>query len=416
MSSIKINWRRLIVNRILITAVALIVQAAWIVVSIFALAEYSQPMSILLRIISLVAVLFIIGKEDNSSYKIVWIILIMLLPFFGGILYIFAGNKKPSKHMNMQINNTKEKYLTLLEDSPAADELERRNKRVSGICSYVRSKSGYPVYSGTEVTYYPFGERMFEDMMKAIKKAEHFIFIEYFIIRPGVMWNSMLEVLVQKANEGVEIKIIYDDMGCVALLPPGYFKQLEKLSPNIKCMAFNPVVPFLSLVMNNRDHRKILVVDGHTGFNGGINLSDEYINVTSPYGTWKDTGVRLRGDAVINLTEMFMEMWHTFRDTDAKVDMEKYSPSLYGPEYHSDGFIQPFYDSPLDDETISANVYADIVNCAQDYVYIFTPYLILDDTMKNALCLAAKRGVDVRIVTPGIPDKKLIYRLTRANY
>lgn len=416
MSSIKINWRRLIVNRILITAVAIIAQAAWVVVSIFALAEYSQPMSILLRIISLVAVLFIIGKEDNSSYKIVWIILIMLLPFFGGILYIFAGNKKPSKHMNMQINNTKEKYLTLLEDSPAADELERRNKRVSGICSYVRSKSGYPVYSGTEVTYYPFGERMFEDMMKAIKKAEHFIFIEYFIIRPGVMWNSMLEVLVQKANEGVEIKIIYDDMGCVALLPPGYFKQLEKLSPNIKCIAFNPVVPFLSLVMNNRDHRKILVVDGHTGFNGGINLSDEYINVTSPYGTWKDTGVRLRGEAVINLTEMFMEMWHTFRDTDAKVDMEKYSSSLYGPEYHSDGFIQPFYDSPLDDETISANVYADIVNCAQDYVYIFTPYLILDDTMKNALCLAAKRGVDVRIVTPGIPDKKIIYRLTRANY
>lgn len=413
---IRAKCRSLIVNRIIITAVALIVQAAWIAVSVLALAEYSAEINNCLRVLSLLVVLYIVGKEDNSSYKIVWIILILLLPFFGGILYLFAGNKKPAKRMYRRMTATKDKYLSLLSGCGSDCELKQRNSRVYGICRYVRHHSGYPVYSGTQVKYYPVGELMFQDMLEEMKKAEHFIFLEYFIIRPGVMWDAMLEVLVQKANEGVEVRIIYDDMGCVALLPPKYFKELEALSPNIKCLAFNPVVPILSLVMNNRDHRKILVIDGHTGFNGGINLSDEYINETKPFGHWKDTGVRLKGEAVLNLTEMFMEIWHTFRDTENKVDIVKYSPEFYGMKYESDGFVQPFYDTPLDDEPLSANVYEDIVACASDYVYIFTPYLILDDTMKNQLCLAAKRGVDVRIVTPGIPDKKMIYRLTRANY
>ncbi len=413
---IRKKCRSMIVNRIIITGLAIIVQAAWLAISVLALAEYSSEINICLRILSLAAVLYIIGKEDNSSYKIIWIILIMLLPFFGGILYIFAGNKKPAKHMYMKMTATKDKYLSLLAGYGADGELRQRSSRIYGICSYVRRHSGYPVYSGTEVKYYPVGELMFEDMLEEIKKAHHFIFIEYFIIRPGIMWDTMLEILVKKANQGVDVRIIYDDMGCVAILPPKYFKELEALSPNIKCLAFNPVVPFLSMVMNNRDHRKILVVDGHTGFSGGINLSDEYINAVSPYGHWKDTGVRLRGEAVLNLTEMFMEIWHTFRDTDSKVDIVKYSPEFYGIKYESDGFVQPFYDTPLDNEPLSANVYEDIVACASKYVYIFTPYLILDDTMKNQLCLAAKRGVDVRIVTPGIPDKKIVYRLTRANY
>lgn len=416
-SELKINCRRLAVNRILFTALFLILQIAWIVVSIVKLSEYSTWISVVFRVLSLGIVLFIICKEDNPAYKIVWIILIMLLPIFGGLLYLFAGNKKPSKHMNNMIQNTKSRYLPMLSSyGEEGDRLGDTDPRSYQICRYIKNLSGYPVYANTEAKYYPVGEEMFADMLTEIRRAKHFIFLEYFIIAPGKMWDEMLEALLDRAEHGVEIRIIYDDMGCVALLPPKYYRVLERMHPNIKCLAFNPVVPVLSLVMNNRDHRKILVIDGHTGFNGGINISDEYINATSPYGHWKDTGVMLRGDAVMNLTEMFLELWHSFIDTDIKADIVKYSPDVYGSRYISKGYVQPFYDTPLDREALSENVYIEILSRAEKYVYIYTPYLILDDIMKNALCLAAKRGVDVRLVTPGIPDKRIIYRMTRANY
>ena len=414
---IKINCRRLIVNRIFITALFLLLQIGWFILCVIKLSAFSAWISIALKVLSLLIVLYIICKDDNPAYKIVWIILIMVLPIFGGLLYLFAGNKKPSKHMHGRIRNAKEKYIPMLKDfGEKGESLSETDPRAYSVCRYINNLSGYPVYTNTQVKYYPVGEMMFKDMIKEIKKAEHFIFIEYFIINMGKMWDEMLEALVDRAEQGVEIRIIYDDMGCVALLPPKYFKQLESIHPNIKCLAFNPVVPVLSLVMNNRDHRKILVIDGHTGFNGGINISDEYINETAPFGHWKDTGVMLRGDAVMNLTEMFLELWHSFKDTGVKADIIRYAPAVYGEKYPADGYVQPFYDTPLDDEALSENVYIEILSRAEKYVYIYTPYLILDDIMKSALCLAVKRGVDVRIVTPGIPDKKIIYRMTRANY
>ncbi len=416
-SEFKIKCRRIIVNRIFITALFLILQIVWFALCIVKLSAFSGWINGALQVLSLAIVLYIICKDDNPSYKIVWIILIMLLPIFGGLLYLFAGNKKPSKHMHHRIRATKEKYLPMLKSfGEKGKALEETDPRAYAVCRYINNLSGYPVYANTQVKYYPVGEMMFKDMLSEIRKAEHFIFLEYFIIGLGKMWDEMLEALVDRAEHGVEIRIIYDDMGCVALLPPKYFKVLEKIHPNIKCLAFNPVVPVLSLVMNNRDHRKILVIDGHTGFNGGINVSDEYINETAPFGHWKDTGVMLRGDAVMNLTEMFLELWHSFKDTEVKADIVKYAPEVYGEKYPSDGYVQPFYDTPLDTEPLSENVYIEILSRAEKYVYIYTPYLILDDIMKNALCLAAKRGVDVRLVTPGIPDKKIIYRMTRANY
>ncbi|MCM1523159.1 MAG: cardiolipin synthase [Ruminococcus sp.] len=408
----------MVIYRIAATALSLILQIAWFAVSIIKLSEYSVWITMFFMVLSFIMVMYIVCKDENPSYKMIWIILIMLLPIFGGLLYLLAGNKKPSKRMYSRLCATKESYVQLLDeyDTRGEEKIEQTDPRRSLTFGYIKERSGYPVFSDTQVKYYPMGELMYEDMLEAVRSAKHFIFLEYFLINTGQMWNGLLDILKEKANEGVLIRIIYDDMGCVALLPPGYFKYLESLSPNIKCLAFNPVVPFLSLVMNNRDHRKILVVDGYIGFNGGVNVSDEYINVTHPYGNWKDTGVRLKGEGVINLTEMFLELWHTFRDTDEKPDISKYAPSLYGGKYISDGCVQPFYDTPLDTEALSENLYIEIVNSAKDYVYIFTPYLILDDNMKSALCLAAKRGVDVRIVTPGIPDKKVIFRLTRANY
>lgn len=409
--------RRTIVNRIILTALFLIIQIWWLVSGFFALTENSAEIDAFLRLLSVIAVIYIVCKDENPSYRLIWIILILAFPIFGGLLYAAAGEKKPSKRMNKRIDATKEKYLPQLENgSGVLDEIRSSDPRVYSTCKYIRDLSGYAPHGNTQVKYYPLGEKMYADMLEELRKAEHFIFLEYFIISEGLMWNTIAKTLIEKAQSGVDVRIIYDDMGCVALLPPKYYQKLEKISPNIKCLAFNPVIPVLSMVMNNRDHRKLMIIDGHTAFNGGINIADEYINEAHPYGHWKDTGVMLKGSAAVNFTEMFLELWHTFRDIDDTPDLSGYSPVRFGSLPDSDGFVQPFYDTPLDSEALSENVYIDIVNQAEKYVYIFTPYLIPDDCMKNALCLAAKRGVDVRIVTPGIPDKKPIYRLTRANY
>ncbi len=417
MIRIPFHRRKLIINRIALTAFFLLLQILWFVLNILLLSKYFQGIDRALHLLSLAAVIYMVCKEENPSYKIGWIIIMLAFPIFGGLLYLFAGDKKPSKKLHKSIASTKEKYIVQLNPgNEALKKIEAADRRVYSTCKYIRDLSGYAPYDGTSVVYYKIGEDMFEDMLSEIKKAKHFIFLESFIISEGKMWNSIAKLLIEKSECGVEIRIIYDDMGCVALLPPGYYKTLEKLGTNIKCLAFNPVSPVLSMVMNNRDHRKIMVIDGHTAFNGGINLSDEYINVTHPYGHWKDTGVKLCGKAAVNFTEMFLELWHTFKDVDDKPDLTAFLPEKYGTFQENDGFVQPFYDTPLDREALSENIYIDILNQAQRYVYIFTPYLILDDCMKSALCLAAKRGVDVRIVTPGIPDKKPVYRLTRANY
>lgn len=411
----KFTYRSIIVNRILATGISLILQILWIAGSVMSLSEYSAWIDSGFRVISLIAVIYLVCKDDNPSYKICWIILILALPIFGGLLYLFAGNKKPSKRMHSKIENA---HQRLVPELCCGDMSVKTNipPRLMQTFSYVKGISGYPCYGNSDVKYYSVGEDMFKDILRETEKAEHYIFLEYFIINEGEMWDKLLKILIRKAEAGVEVRIIYDDIGCIALLPPGYCRKLEKMHPNIKCLAFNPARPVLSLVMNNRDHRKILVIDGHTAFSGGVNISDEYINVTHPCGHWKDTGTMIKGRAAMNFCEMFLEMWHAFRDTEAKFSLADYEAEEYPPAAPEKGIVQPFYDTPLDREALSENLYIDILNAAEKYVYIYTPYLILDDNMKNALTLAAKRGVDVRLVTPGIPDKKAIYRLTRANY
>lgn len=410
-------FRFLIVRRIGITGISLILQILWIMSNIVNLSAYSVGINAGFRILSFLAVLYLVCKDDNPSYKIIWIILILVFPIFGGLLYLFAGNKTPSKKMHRKITAAHEKLIKELSGDEAAQrEIDNADKRLGETFSYVREISGYPCCNDSGIKYFPVGEEMFEAILEEVRKAERYIFLEFFIIAEGEMWDRLLEILAGKAESGVDVRIIYDDMGCIALLPPGYFKVLEKKHPNIKCLAFNPAVPVLSLVMNNRDHRKILVIDGHTAFSGGVNISDEYINVTHPFGHWKDTGTMIKGRAAMSFCEMFLEMWHAFRDCDMEFALSDYEAENYPGISGNTGIIQPFYDTPLDKETLSENLYIDILSSAEDYVYIYTPYLIPDDNMKSALCLAAKRGVDVRLVTPGIPDKKAIYRLTRANY
>ena len=267
----------------------------------------------------------------------------------------------------------------------------------------------------SDVKYYPLGEEMYADMLRALESAEHFIFLEYFIIQPGKMWDGIAEILKRKAAQGVDVRLICDDMGSLFLLPQGFAREMER--SGVKTLMFNPFIPVLSLAMNNRDHRKIMDVDGHTVFTGGVNLSDEYINAVELHGHWKDTGVRVTGEAAWNFTAMFLEFWHAYRPESANEPLDAFRPHAYHPApFAGEGWVQPFSDSPLDGEAVSAGVYIDILAQARDYVYIFTPYLIIDDVMQAALCAAAKRGVDVRIVTPGVPDKKVVYRLTRSYY
>ncbi len=408
------KYLKIFCGKILLTALLIILQLAWYIVFLIRLTGYSTIVSIIFRMLSIFIILFIISKEDNSAYKIGWIVLIMAMPLFGGLLYLSFGNKRPTKGLRRRLDKEHQALKTELEqDSGLMEEIRGFSTRTAGISRYLYVKSDYPVCKNTMTNYYKVGEEMFQDMILELEKAEHFIFLEYFIIEEGVMWNRILGILKEKAAAGVDVRLIYDDVGSLFLLPKHFARDMEK--QGIKCMAFNPFIPIFSLVMNNRDHRKIMVIDGHTAFNGGINLADEYINAVERFGHWKDTGVRVKGDAVWNFTLMFLEIWYAFRKE--RDVLEDFHPRRYHPEaFGTDGYVQPFSDSPLDEETMSENLYIDILNRARSYVYIFTPYLIIDNEMKGALCMAAKRGVDVKLVVPGIPDKKLVFRLTRSYY
>ncbi len=401
------------IYRVLITGILILLQINWLLFSFFKLASYSIYTSAFFTILSLMMALHIISKDENPAYKIAWLIPILTVPLVGGLMYFLYGDKKPAKFMRRKLDQEYGLTQPFKCQKPETKVyLKMVSERFCGTSHYV-GNCGYPIHSDTDVTYYAVGEDMFRDMLAEMERAQHYIFLEYFIIEEGIMWDQMLEVMTRKAAEGVEVRLMYDDMGSAFKLPGKYDKEMERRG--IQCMRFNPFIPVFSLVMNNRDHRKILVVDGHTAFNGGINLSDEYINEKVKFGHWKDTGVRLRGEAVWNFTLMFLEMWNAYRGGDA--DLTRYMPHVYHPAaFSGEGFVQPYGDTPLDEENLGENVYMEILAQAKQYVYIMTPYLILDNEMKTALCQAAKRGIDVRIITPGIPDKPTVFRLTRSNY
>ncbi|MBV7275095.1 cardiolipin synthase [Clostridium sp. PL3] len=401
-------------GRTFIISTILIIQFVWFILFSISLTRYSALIKEFFAIFSILIVLYIIGQEENSSYKIGWIILIVVLPLLGSLLYLFFGNKRPAKWMAIRLDREHKKIVELMKGNRnILDEIGEFDERAMGTCRYLQERSSYPIYKNTATTYYPLGEIMYRDILSELKKAKHFIFLEYFIIEEGIMWNSVLEILTQKASEGVDVRVIYDDVGSLFLISKDFTRKMEMRG--IKCMAFNKFRPILTLAMNNRDHRKILVIDGHTAFNGGINIADEYINEKEKYGHWKDIGIRLKGEAVWSFTLMFLEMWNAFKkDKDILENFEPYIHNKSDLDYS--GYVQPFSDSPLDNEAVGENIYIELLSQAKRYIYIFTPYLIIDNEMKSALCMAAKRGVDVRIVTPGIPDKKIVFRLTRSNY
>ena len=343
-----------VLNRLTIFGILLVIQLAWFLTFLTKLANYSTEITIVFTVLSLIAVLAVINRDENPAYKLGWIILILSFPLLGGLFYLIVGNKKPSKYMRYQLEAEQRRTAEALSQDPLVlGEVKDLDPRVEGQFRYVCASGGYPVYKDTTARYYKVGEELYQDLLEELKKAEHFIFMEYFIVEDGLMWSSIRDVLEEKARAGVDVRFLYDDLGSVSILPTGYDKQLE--AKGIQCMAFNPFVPFLSLVMNNRDHRKITVIDGHTAFSGGINLADEYINEKVRFGHWKDTGFMLKGEAVWNYTVMFLRMWNAFRRTDESY--EGFRPRSYHPEpFVSDGFVQPYGDSPLDDEIVAENV------------------------------------------------------------
>ena len=366
--------------------------------------------------LAVMILMYILNVKQNSSFKLMWIIFILVVPIVGVAFYIYTKLQPGTRFISRRVRELIEEEKVFL--SPDAAVLERvyeTSKPEAGLLRYIHDKGNYPAYGNASVKYFPLGEDKFKEMIYQLERAKDFIFLEYFIVERGHMWNTVLEILTRKVREGVEVRFMYDGTCTLSLLPKNYNKRMEALG--IKCKIFSPMMPFLTTHQNNRDHRKILVIDGHTAFTGGINLADEYINEKVRFGHWKDTAVMLKGEAVWNMTVMFLHMWNVINNSSEPIDHEIHMPHRFHQEpFAGNGFVQPYSDTPLDGEIVGENVYLNIINRARKYVYICTPYLIIDNEMMTALGLAAKSGVDVRIMTPGIPDKKMVFLLTQSYY
>ena len=357
-------------------------------------------------------ILTIVNRNMPPESKVTWL-LFAVVPVFGFLLYLMFGERRLSKKEIQQLE--KMDSMKFREDNSydLRVELKQENKSAFGIVKSLLSMDhNADVYDGTTSQYFPLGEEMFEAMLDDLRSAKKFIFLEFYIIDPGLMWNRILEILVDKVQQGVEVKLLYDDIGCMATLPGDYTKRLRKMG--IDAHKFNKVIPRMTVAYNNRDHRKILVVDGQVGYTGGINLADEYINHIVRFGHWKDGGIRLEGRAVKALTRLFLMNWYINRGE--ITDFDRYH--FDSQRVKGKGLYIPYGSGPkpIYKEQVGKAVYQNIINQAIDYVYITTPYLIIDYDLTEDIKNAAMRGVDVRIVTPFIPDKKLIQIVTRGAY
>lgn len=407
------RWFRQILRRRFFVILLLLLQAYVLYRLISSTSQVADWVSGTLSIVSLLVALRIISTREKPTYKLLWIFLILLVPVFGGLLYLLISYQASTKWVNQRLSQLEEEIRPFLREQK---EVFDRACQLAPECvpqmRYLKN-AGFPVYQHTQCTYYSPGEQWFQQVWAELQKAERYIFLEFFTIQEGVLWDTMLNILTEKARRGVTVRVLYDDIGSFLTLPKDYPKHLEVLG--IECRIFNPFRPILSSFQNNRDHRKIISVDGKVAFTGGINLADEYINAVEKHGHWKDCGIMVAGDAAWSLTALFLQMWNLSHNTKEDVCSYQPWPDQICPVEH-DGFVLPYGDSPVDKENVGEHVYLQIINNAKDYVYINTPYLIVDDSMVSALTLAAKSGVDVRIVTPHRWDKWIIHMTTRAYY
>ena len=402
---------RLLFHRVGLVAVGIILQLAVLFAMLRYFWDVAPILDVGMTVLAWALVLYILSDRSNPAYKLAWIILIIGFPVFGVFLYVIFGGNRLSKRLKKKMSGMERTLQThLQQDEAVMDALRWHEPDAAVQAQYLSNTAHCPVYQNTETVFFPSGEAAIQQMLHELERAERSIYLEYFIIAHGEVWSSVLEILKRKAAEGVDVRLIYDDCGCIRRLDYHYDRELEAFG--IQARAFNRFVPLLDSRMNNRDHRKFLIIDGCVGFTGGVNLADEYANLGKrPFGHWKDCAVMLRGDAVWSMTVMFLSMWNYITEN-RKVD------PMPEPVYRPDavGYVQPYVDSPLDFEAVGRTVFSNMITRSRKRVWIMTPYLIIDDGMAETLTNAAKAGIDVRIITPGIPDKKHVYEMTRANY
>ncbi len=401
-----------IMRRVLIVVPAVALQVLWHVLLVKWLAPYAPLIVSLLSVAAVFMVLFIVIKRDESTYKLLWLLIILTMPLVGALLYLFFGNKrtaKPLKKRLQGVESSGDPHPLPVGETPFAGE-----KRMEQTIRWLERKTGYPLCKAQPVRYYPLGDDMFPDMLRDMKSAKRSIYIEYFIIEPGQMWDAMMEVLEDKLRQGVDVRVMYDDLGSISSF--NFSNARELTQKGIPCVPFNPLLA-LKGTANYRDHRKMLIVDNEIAYSGGINLSDRYINLEHPYGHWKDTGFRLTGEGVHSFTHMFLTFWNAFalKKGEGGTPMPTLQDSAEVPR-ETDGYVLSYYDSPLEHDATSNQLFIDLLSQSTDYAWFFTPYLMLGDDLMAAMLAAARRGVDVRIIMPGIPDKKLIFRMSRSFY
>ncbi len=405
---------KLIYGRTMMILILMVFQVGIIIGFYNFLSQYTSFFYGVMLALTIGTVIEIFNNHYDDSVKLSWMLPVTALAPFGCLFYLYvrtdAGHRRLKKRMGQV---AVEAALELPVAEEVVDEIKQKSPQLYGLSEYCISAGGYGPYKNSAVTYYPLGEDMLEDLLVQLEMAQHFIFLEYFIIQEGHMWGKVLNLLSKKAQQGVEVRIIYDGMNEFANLPHSYPKKLKKLG--IQCKIFAPIRPFVSTEYNYRDHRKILVIDGHTAFTGGVNMADEYINEIERFGHWKDTAVMIQGDGARGFTRMFLEAWHA---TETEKNYQKYLFPEHTPklEQKTPGYVIPYADSPLDGDKVGELVYIDIINTAKQYVHIMTPYLILDGNMRSALMFAARRGVDVKLILPHIPDKKSAFALAKSHY
>jgi cardiolipin synthase len=376
-----------------------------------------------LNIISVIVCIYVINKHEKAGFKLTWIFIILLFPFFAGILYIvlniWSTPKKFREELDRNIQDSREAFYL---PGNRLDELIETYPDFKTHAHYLQEYAGFPVYGNTRQEYFPSGESFFYKVQEELEKAQKYIFMEFFILKEGLMLNAVLTILERKAAEGLDVRIMYDDMGCFFALQPDFQKEMEE--KGIKTFVFNPFRPIVSSLQNNRDHRKIISIDGKAAFTGGLNLADEYINAAERFGHWKDAAIMIEGDGAWSLTLIFLQMWNLgFKEKDNyssfypwKNNVIEHTARGVAEGFEAWGYVQPYADSPIGNENVGEHVYIQIINQAKKYVYINTPYLIVDDNLLSALTLAAKSGVDVRIITPHRWDKWIVAITSRSYY
>ena len=405
---------KIIFSRTLVVMLMILLQMLVLLVSFRWLGQYMDFIWEGMSVLGAFLIIYITNRDEPAEFKMSWIIPICLFPVLGALIYVFVVGNFSSFGLKSKLREcVKETEGLLVTSEETQEAIKECPAQFKGFAHYMEHTAGFPVYHNTAAKYYPLGEDKYKDLLIELKKAKKFIFLEYFIIDRGVMWDSVLEILKEKVKEGVEVRVMYDGMCSLLLLPYKYPKELETFG--IKAKMFSPIVPFLSTTQNNRDHRKILVIDGKVAFTGGVNLADEYINEIERFGHWKDVAVKVTGHAARSFTVMFLQMWNVFEKKP-----ENYDTYLKDVEFDStfreDGFTLPYGDTPTRHTEVAKTVYESIITGATKYVHIMTPYFIVDREFLDSMRYAAQRGVEVSMILPHIPDKKVVYYIDLTLY